>query len=76
MSAVASPIKTPSSRKTRVAFVAVPVVVLLVAMGLSTKVAKIGSGDDSQTKVFEPVAYGKAQFPKSRAAIEPTFPKP
>ncbi|WP_091997633.1 DUF2291 family protein [Paraburkholderia lycopersici] len=44
--------------------------ILLVAMATSTKLVKIGSGADSQTREFEPAAYGKTQFPKTRAAIE------
>jgi predicted lipoprotein len=44
--------------------------ILIVAMALSTKVVKIGDSADSQTKIFEPDAYGKAQFPKTQAAIE------
>ncbi|RDV00585.1 DUF2291 domain-containing protein [Trinickia dinghuensis] len=44
--------------------------ILLVAMAMSTKLVKIGSGADSQTAQFEPAAYGKKQFPKTRAAIE------
>ena len=39
-------------------------------MAMSTKVVKIGSGSDTQTKEFEPEAYGKKQFPKTQAAIE------
>ncbi|MBB2931447.1 DUF2291 family protein [Paraburkholderia silvatlantica] len=45
-------------------------VILLVAMAMSTKLVKIGSDADSQTREFEPAAYGKKQFPKTQAAIE------
>lgn len=59
-----------SRRSMRVTIVAVLVLLLLWAMAMSTKVVKIGSAADTQTQAFDPAAYGAAQFPKTRAAIE------
>ncbi|WP_322028615.1 DUF2291 domain-containing protein [Paraburkholderia sp. J76] len=69
MNTVASS-KGHARRGVRMAIEIVLLVILLVAMALSTKVVKIGSDADSQTKEFEPAAYGKKQFPKTQAAIE------
>lgn len=69
MSAVAST-KGQSNHRMRLVIEIVLLVVLLAAMAMSTKVVKIGSGADTQTKEFEPDAYGKKQFPKTQAAIE------
>jgi predicted lipoprotein len=69
MSAVASG-KKQSGRGVRLVIEVVLLLVLLVAMAMSTKIVKIGSGADTQTQVFEPAAYGKKQFPKTQAAIE------
>jgi predicted lipoprotein len=57
-------------RRVRLVVEVLLVLALLVAMALSTKVVKIGSGADSQTREFEPAAYGKTQFPKTQKAIE------
>jgi predicted lipoprotein len=59
-----------SRRCVRAAIEVVLLVILIVAMGLSTKVVKIGSAGDTQVKTFDPAAYGEAQFPKTQAAIE------
>jgi predicted lipoprotein len=69
MSATASS-KKSSSRGVRLAIEVVLAIILLAAMFMGTKVVKIGSGADTQTKEFEPAAYGKKQFPKTQAAIE------
>jgi predicted lipoprotein len=69
MSTVAPSTKS-SRRGVRIAIEVVLLLVLLAAMAMSTKVVKIGSGSDTQTKEFEPEAYGKKQFPKTQAAIE------
>ena len=59
-----------SRRGVHAAVSAVTLLVLLVAMALSTKVVKIGSDADAQVKAFDPDAYGAAQFPKTQAAVE------
>jgi predicted lipoprotein len=53
----------------RAAIEVVLLVILLVAMALSTKVVKIGSAADTQVKAFDPAAYGEEQFPKTQAAV-------
>jgi predicted lipoprotein len=70
MNTVAPRMKGRSRHGVRAVVEVVLLLVLLVAMVLSTKVVKIGSSEDSQVKVFEPEAYGKAQFPKTQKAIE------
>jgi predicted lipoprotein len=69
MSAIASG-KKSSTRGVRIAIEVLLAIILLGAMIMGTKVVKIGSGADTQTKEFEPAAYGKKQFPKTQAAIE------
>jgi predicted lipoprotein len=49
--------------------IAVVVVILLIAMGLSTKVVSISSQVAAQPGAFDPVAYGEAEFPKVQALI-------
>jgi len=44
--------------------------VLLVAMALDTKVVKIGSAADIAPNTFSPAAFGAAEFPKVKSAIE------
>jgi predicted lipoprotein len=46
------------------------VIILLVAMGLSTKVVSIRSQVAAQPGAFDPVAYGTAEFPKIQSEIE------
>ncbi|PVY27886.1 putative lipoprotein DUF2291 [Paraburkholderia silvatlantica] len=70
MSAVAPSMRGHARRSVRMAIEIVLLVILLVAMAMSTKLVKIGSDADSQTREFEPAAYGKKQFPKTQAAIE------
>ncbi len=43
---------------------------LLVAMGLDTKVVRIGSKQDVRADVFAPEAWGKKAFPAIQAAVE------
>ncbi len=57
----------PSLRRV---LVPVAVVVLLVAMALSTKVVKIGSDVGADSGAFSAETYGPANFPKVQAAIE------
>ncbi|SAL36370.1 hypothetical protein AWB69_03470 [Caballeronia udeis] len=59
-----------SRRSVHIAIEVVLLVILIVAMALSTKVVKIGSAGDTQVKTFDPAAYGESQFPKTQAAIE------
>jgi predicted lipoprotein len=70
MSTVAPSTKGHARHGARAVSEGVLLVILLVAMAMSTKVVKIGSGADSQSKEFEPAAYGSMQFPKTQAAIE------
>jgi predicted lipoprotein len=70
MSTVTPSVRRRPSLGIRVVIEAVALLALLVAMALSVDVVKIGSSADTQTNVFEPAAYGKAQFPKTRKAIE------
>ncbi|WP_250494740.1 DUF2291 domain-containing protein [Caballeronia sp. GAWG1-1] len=70
MSAMTPSIKHQGKRGMRVVIGVVLLAILLIAMAMSTKIVKIGSGADTQTKEFEPEAYGKKQFPKTQAAIE------
>ena len=70
MSTVTPSMNNRSRRGIRVAIATVLVLILLAAMALSTKAVKIGSAADTQTQVFDPDAYGAAQFPKTQAAIE------
>lgn len=70
MSAVALSTNKRSRRGVRAAVAGVLLVILIVAMALSTKVVKIGSAADAQVKTFDPAAYGTTQFPKTQAAIE------
>jgi predicted lipoprotein len=50
--------------------VAGAVAILLVAMGLNTKVVNLGSEVAAQPGAFDPAAYGVAQFPKIQSEIE------
>jgi len=50
--------------------VAAAILVLLVAMALATRVEKIGSAAAVVPNVFSPAAFGAAEFPKVKAAIE------
>jgi predicted lipoprotein len=70
MSAVAPSIKGRGRHDVRAIVSGGLLIIFVGAMALSTKAVKIGSGADTQVKVFEPQAYGKTQFPKTRSAIE------
>ena len=45
-------------------------VVLVVAMGVSTKTVKIGSAASVVPGAFSPAEYGKSEFPKVQADVE------
>ena len=49
--------------------IAALVVVLLIAMGFSTKVVRIGSEQDVAEGVFSPESFGAAEFPKVKASV-------
>ena len=46
------------------------ILVLLAAMALDTRIVKIGSEADIAPNTFSPAAFGEAEFPKVRSAIE------
>ncbi len=54
----------------RLAVAAAAALVLLVAMGVSTKVVRIGSAASAVPGAFSAPAYGTAEFPKVQSAIE------
>lgn len=58
-----------SSRKRMVARIGIPLLIL-VAMAFGTKVVSLNDAAASGPKVFEPVTYGKTEFPKVQEAIE------
>ena len=66
MSTTAPTTKRPTQHGVHIAIEVVLLVILIVAMALSTKVVKIGSAGDAQVKTFDPAAYGEEQFPKTR----------
>lgn len=70
MSTTALTNKGHPQHRVRIAIEVALLVILIVAMALSTKVVKIGSAGDAQVKAFDPAAYGETQFPKTLAAIE------
>lgn len=70
MNAATASAQRRSSRNVHMAVEAVALLVLLIAMAMSVNVVKIGSSADTQTQAFEPAAYGKKQFPKTRKEIE------
>ena len=69
-SSAATETRKPVRRNLRPAWAAAVVVVLLVAMGLSTKVVGIKSQVAAQPGAFDPAAYGASEFPKVQALIE------
>ena len=46
------------------------VVAVVAAIGLNTKVVRLGSEEDVRQDVFQPDAYGEKQFPLIQAAVE------
>lgn len=60
-------LRAPARRR---AIVGVLVVVLLVLMGLGTKIVSIGSAAGAARGSFSPSAYANTQFPKVAAAVE------
>ncbi len=70
MSTTAPPMRKPTRRGNGTVIAVVLFLILLAAMAWSTKIVKIGSEADTQTKTFDPEVYGVAQFPKTQAAIE------
>ncbi|MBV9655191.1 MAG: DUF2291 domain-containing protein [Acetobacteraceae bacterium] len=45
-------------------------IVVLAAIGWSTKVVKIGSSEDVASEVFSPERFGETEFPKIKANVE------
>ncbi|MGF6245245.1 putative lipoprotein [Paraburkholderia sp. GAS38] len=70
MSAVAFTVNKRPRHTARAVTAVVALVAVVVAMAFSVKVVKIGASGDAEAKVFDPAAYGMAQFPKTQAAIE------
>jgi len=56
--------------RVRLLVISAAVLALLVAMALDTKVVKIGSAADIAPNTFSPAAFGEAEFPKVKSAIE------
>lgn len=65
IAAVSRPLKRP-----RVAAAIIAAVILLILMGLDTKVVVMGSAEDVQDDVFSPQQYGEAHFPDIRTYVE------
>ncbi len=59
-----------SRRNLRLAGLGAAIVILLVAMGLNTKVVRIGSQVAAQPGAFNATAYGAKEFPKVQSEIE------
>jgi predicted lipoprotein len=71
MSTSAAPAaRRPAKRNRRPIWAAAVVIVLLVAMGLSTKVVSLSSRVAAQPGAFDPAAYGASEFPKIQSQIE------
>lgn len=66
MAAVIKKKTTPAAR--RAISVAV-VLIVLIAMGLGTKVVRIGAAADGESTVFSPEHFGQAEFPKIQSAV-------
>ncbi len=58
---------SPAARR---AIAAALAVIVLVAMGLGTKVVKIGADTAAQSGAFSPEQFGQTEFPKIQAAVE------
>ncbi|MBW4025106.1 MAG: DUF2291 domain-containing protein [Proteobacteria bacterium] len=59
-----------SRRNLRLAGLGAAIVIMLVAMGLNTKVVRIGSQVAAQPGAFNATAYGAKEFPKVQSEIE------
>lgn len=57
---------TPAARRS---IALVLVLIVLVAMGLGTKVAKIGAAADGESGAFSPEHFGQTEFPKVQTAV-------
>ena len=69
-SPAATTLRGQAAPKLRVLWIAAAVIVLLVAMGLNTKVVSIRSQVAAQPGAFDPAAYGATEFPKVQSLIE------
>lgn len=61
---------TASKATRRYVLAAVAAVVVIGAIGLDTKVVRIGSPQDLRQKVFNPDEFGTAQFPRIQGIVE------
>src|ERR1700690_1170501 len=62
--------RTRAKPRLRRIIISAAVVALVVAMAFDTKVVKIGSAADIAPNTFSPAAFGAAEFPKVKSAIE------
>jgi len=62
--------RRPPRPNLRAVWAAAVVIILLVAMGLNTKVVSLKSQVAAQPGAFDPAAYGVAEFPKIQSLIE------
>lgn len=69
-SSSATATRRPARTNLRAVWVVGAVIILLVAMGLNTKVVSIRSQVAAQPGAFDPAAYGVAEFPKIQSQIE------
>jgi predicted lipoprotein len=62
--------RTRPKPRLRLIIVSAATLALIAAMALDTKVVKIGSAADIAPNTFSPAAFGAAEFPKVKSAIE------
>jgi predicted lipoprotein len=62
--------RTRAKPRLRLFIVSAATLALIAAMALDTKVVKIGSAADIAPNTFSPAAFGAAEFPKVKSAIE------
>ena len=62
--------QTRAKPRLRLIIVSAATLALVAAMALDTKVVKIGSAADIAPNTFSPAAFGEAEFPKVKSAIE------
>ncbi len=61
---------TRAKPRLRLVVISAAALALVAAMALDTKVVRIGSAEDIAPNTFSPEAFGAAEFPKVKAAIE------
>ncbi len=62
--------RTRAKPRLRLIIISAATLALIAAMALDTKVVKIGSAGDIAPNTFSPAAFGAAEFPKVKSAIE------